>query len=93
MLLAPYYREFELPWEGDEEANQRFKKILRVLLIILALFGLSGIPLILVALVISAIISLLFLSKLRDRMSIALSGRLSRFGSKLDAGTKAEDSD
>ena len=39
MLLAPYYREFELPWEGDEEANQRFKKILRVLLIILALFG------------------------------------------------------
>ena len=39
MLLAPYYREFELPWEGDEEANQRFKKILRVLLIVLALFG------------------------------------------------------
>jgi TonB family protein len=39
MLLAPYYREFELPWEGDDEANQRFKKILRVLLIILALFG------------------------------------------------------
>ena len=39
MLLAPYYREFELPWEGDEEATQRFKKILRVLLIILALFG------------------------------------------------------
>jgi TonB family protein len=39
MLLAPYYREFELPWEGDDEANQRFKKILRVLLIVLALFG------------------------------------------------------
>jgi periplasmic protein TonB len=39
MLLAPYYREFELPWEGDEESNQRFRKILRVLLIILALFG------------------------------------------------------
>ena len=39
MLLAPYYREFELPWEGDEEANQRFKKSLRVLLIVLALFG------------------------------------------------------
>jgi hypothetical protein len=61
--------------------------------VILALFGLRGIPLILIALIISAIISLVFLSKLRDRMSVALSGRLSRFGSKLDAGTKAEDSD
>jgi TonB family protein len=39
MLLAPYYREFELPWEGDEESSERFRKILRVLLIILALFG------------------------------------------------------
>ena len=39
MVLAPYYREFELPWEGDEESNERFRKILRVLLIILALFG------------------------------------------------------
>ena len=72
--------------------------LLRVLIflaaaLILALFGVSGIPLILLALVISAIISLLFLSKLRDRMSIALSGRISRFGSKLDAGTRAEDSD
>jgi TonB family protein len=39
MLLAPYYREFELPWEGDQEANERFRKILRVLLIVLALLG------------------------------------------------------
>jgi periplasmic protein TonB len=39
MLLAPYYREFELPWEADSEANERFRKILRVLLIILALLG------------------------------------------------------
>ena len=39
MLLAPYYREFELPWEGDEESNERFRKILRVLLIILVLLG------------------------------------------------------
>ena len=30
--LAPYYREFELPWEGDEEASARFRKILRLLL-------------------------------------------------------------
>ena len=39
MLLAHYYREFELPWETDQEANDRFRKILRVLLIILAVFG------------------------------------------------------
>src|SRR5262252_10909700 len=39
MLLAPYYREFELPWEGDQEANERFRKILRVLLIVLVIFG------------------------------------------------------
>jgi len=36
--LAPFYREFELPWEGDEEASARFRKILRVLLILLLLF-------------------------------------------------------
>jgi Protein of unknown function (DUF4229) len=72
--------------------------LLRLLLflaaaIILALFGLRGIPLILLALIISAIISLLLLSKWRDRMSISLSGRFTRFGSKLDSGTKAEDTD
>jgi protein TonB len=39
MLLAPYYREYELPWEGDPEASVRFRKILRVLLIILVLLG------------------------------------------------------
>jgi TonB family protein len=39
MLLAPYYREYELPWEGDPEATARFRKILRVLLIILLIFG------------------------------------------------------
>ena len=39
MLLAPYYREYELPWEGDQEASARFRKILRVLLILLLLFG------------------------------------------------------
>ncbi|HET9329369.1 MAG TPA: AgmX/PglI C-terminal domain-containing protein [Steroidobacteraceae bacterium] len=39
MLLAPYYREFDLPWDGDLESSQRFRKILRVLLIMLAIFG------------------------------------------------------
>jgi len=38
-LLAPYYREFELPWEGDPESSTRFRRILRVLLILLAIFG------------------------------------------------------
>ena len=39
MLLAPYYREYELPWEADQESDDRFRKILRALLIILLLFG------------------------------------------------------
>jgi periplasmic protein TonB len=39
MLLAPYYREYELPWEGDPETSERFRKILRNLLIVLVLFG------------------------------------------------------
>jgi len=37
--LVPFYREYELPWEGDEEATARFRKILRVMLIIFLLFG------------------------------------------------------
>jgi small-conductance mechanosensitive channel len=61
--------------------------------LILALCGVRGFPLLIAALIISSIISLLLLSKLRDRMSTSLSGRISRFGSKLDAGTKAEDTD
>jgi periplasmic protein TonB len=39
MLLAPYYREFELAWEGDVESSQRFRKILRVLLIVFVVLG------------------------------------------------------
>ena len=35
MLLAPYYRSYELAWEGDEEASALFRKILRVGLILL----------------------------------------------------------
>ena len=40
MLLAPYYRSYELAWEGDPESSQRFRKILRIGLILLLLFGL-----------------------------------------------------
>jgi protein TonB len=40
VLLAPYYRSYELAWEGDPESSQRFRKILRVGLILLLLFGL-----------------------------------------------------
>jgi periplasmic protein TonB len=39
MILAPYYREYELPWEGDPESTERFRKILRVLLIVLVVLG------------------------------------------------------
>ncbi len=28
-MLAPYYRTFELTWEGDEESRRRFRRILR----------------------------------------------------------------
>ena len=72
--------------------------LLRLLLffaaaLILALFGVHGITLIVVALIISSILSLPLLSRLRDRMSTSLSGRITRFNSKLDAGTRAEDND
>lgn len=40
MLLAPYYRSYELAWEGDPESSERFRKILRVGLILLVVFGL-----------------------------------------------------
>ena len=39
MLLAPFYREYELPWEGDPESGERFRKILKVLLIVLVVLG------------------------------------------------------
>jgi periplasmic protein TonB len=34
MMLAPYYRRFELPWGLGEENEKRFLKLLRVMLII-----------------------------------------------------------
>lgn len=72
--------------------------LLRILIffavaLILALFGVHGITLIAVALIISAIISLPLLSKLRDRMSTSLANRVGTFGSRLDEGTRREDGD
>jgi protein TonB len=32
--LAPFYRRFELPWARTEEAERKFKKLLRILLIV-----------------------------------------------------------
>jgi periplasmic protein TonB len=38
MLLAPYYREYELPWEVQPEEQERFRKILWIGLAALAFF-------------------------------------------------------
>jgi protein TonB len=38
-VITPFYREYELPWEGDTESSARFRKILRVLLIVFLIFG------------------------------------------------------
>jgi hypothetical protein len=72
--------------------------LLRLLLffaavLVLTLFGVHGITLVVVALVVSSIISLPLLSRLRDRMSTSLSGKLGTFQHRLDEGAKAEDAD
>src|ERR1700719_3538684 len=41
MVIAAYYRDFDLPWEGDPESSARFRKILRVLLIVLLVLGIA----------------------------------------------------
>jgi periplasmic protein TonB len=30
VVLAPYYRRYELPWEGDPEASNRFRRLLAI---------------------------------------------------------------
>jgi periplasmic protein TonB len=37
--LAPYFRRFELPWAASEEAERKFKKLVRILLIISTLLA------------------------------------------------------
>ncbi len=37
--LVPFYREYDLPWEGDPESSSTFRKILRIMLILFVFFG------------------------------------------------------
>ena len=39
MVLAPFYRSFELPWEGDPDASRRFKRLVLAGLILFLLVG------------------------------------------------------
>jgi hypothetical protein len=72
--------------------------ILRLLLFFAALWllylaGARGFILLILAAAISALISFVVLNRLRDTMSAALSGRMSRFRDRLDEGTRSEDVD
>jgi len=40
MVLAPYYRLYELPWSPTEEIERRFRKVLRNILILFAALAL-----------------------------------------------------
>ncbi|MBV8806677.1 MAG: hypothetical protein JO042_16585, partial [Sinobacteraceae bacterium] len=40
-VITPFYREYELPWEGDPDSSSRFRKILRALLIIFLVLGIT----------------------------------------------------
>jgi len=57
------------------------------------LAGARGLLLFGLALVISGIISLIVLSRLRDMMSGAITSRISSFRERLDEGSQAEDDD
>jgi hypothetical protein len=72
--------------------------ILRLLLffavlIVLYFAGIGGIALVALAAVISALISFVVLSRLRDSMSTSLFTRMTRFRERLDEGTRSEDID
>jgi hypothetical protein len=72
--------------------------ILRLLLffaalIVLYFLGIGGIALVALAALISALISFVVLSRLRDKMSASLFTRVTRFRERLDEGTRSEDID
>lgn len=63
-------------------------------LLILGLSGLvHGFLLLLVAAAVSALVSLVTLSRLRSSMSTSITRRLGNFRERLDEGTRAEDTD
>jgi TonB family protein len=39
MILAPYYRRFELPWEEDQDSNLRFRRLVTGGLVLFLLFA------------------------------------------------------
>jgi hypothetical protein len=61
--------------------------------LVLALIGVHGVTLIALALLISAILSIPLLSRFRDRMSAAITGRVDRLRTGLDEGSRREDAD
>jgi Protein of unknown function (DUF4229) len=72
--------------------------ILRLLLffavlMVLYFVGVGGIALVALAAVISALISFVVLSRLRDSMSTSLFTKMTRFRERLDEGTRSEDID
>jgi hypothetical protein len=58
---------------------------------ILELAGIGGLMSLLLAAIISALISFVALSRMRDSMSASLTGRLTRFRERLDEGAGRED--
>src|ERR1035438_1548520 len=60
---------------------------------VLYLVGARGLLLLALALLVSGIVSFIALSRQRDAMSAAFTGRIQGFGGRLDAGTRAEDGD
>jgi hypothetical protein len=62
-------------------------------LIVLHFVGIGGIALVAIAALLSALISFVVLSRLRDSMSASLSARMGRFRQRLDEGTRSEDID
>jgi cell division protein FtsW (lipid II flippase) len=72
--------------------------VARILLFVVALgllylAGARGLLLAGLALVVSGIVSFIVLSRLRDRMSGAITSRIGRFRDRLDEGSRAEDDD
>jgi Mn2+/Fe2+ NRAMP family transporter len=70
----------------------------RILLFVVAtgllyLAGARGLLLLALALLVSGIVSFVVLSRQRDAMSAALTGRIHGFRSRLEAGAKAEDNE